>query len=248
MILVRDYPSNQKRILFFTEGPTSFNMKVVGASYGEKLKEQGIAVDVVNLYLDEGKGSYWMKGLDAFVAAANNNNNSHIIHVQSGIWTLTTDVLSSTPEIVSGALLEEEEKRCLEANKPPNPSDEYAEEKILHLEKLIVDSFEKQGLKPPIIQLNNNNNNSGFKARGVERGKRNLFLLQLSNIFNKVRGVERRQNNRLQKLEDRKRFEAMGGEFGGHNYYLEQLNNNRFKAQSGKHNRLWRPWLSCLPS
>ncbi|XP_071702719.1 26S proteasome non-ATPase regulatory subunit 4 homolog isoform X2 [Rutidosis leptorrhynchoides] len=104
LIFERDYPSNQKRILIFTGGPPIYNVQVSGKWYAEKLKQEGIGVDVVNFCLKDwniveyrwriGKQSgVWKRDINAFVAAVKNNNN-HIIHIQPGIRTKTIDVIS----------------------------------------------------------------------------------------------------------------------------------------------------------
>ncbi|XP_071703397.1 uncharacterized protein [Rutidosis leptorrhynchoides] len=96
-----------KRILFFIGGPLNKGLEEASfVAIGKKLKEEGIALDVINFCVEEEV----IRGLDAFVAAADNNNNSHIKHVLPTRYTHPLDVLCSTPEIISRALLEEEEE------------------------------------------------------------------------------------------------------------------------------------------
>ncbi|XP_071717639.1 uncharacterized protein [Rutidosis leptorrhynchoides] len=89
---------------------------MVGAgTYGNKLKEMGIAVDVVNFCVKgvkagDWKGREWMRGLDKFVEAVNNNNNSCIKHIKANSLTRPCHILSSDPEIISRDLLEEAER------------------------------------------------------------------------------------------------------------------------------------------
>ncbi|XP_071702893.1 uncharacterized protein [Rutidosis leptorrhynchoides] len=118
--MISRYPYNNedlKRIIFFVGGPVTESIEHAEA-FGKAVKQEGIAVDVVNFYPKERKDGYWARVLDAFVAAANNNNNSHIKHVRPHAWTLSTDVLSRNSEILPGASLAEEEIRRLETNTP----------------------------------------------------------------------------------------------------------------------------------
>ncbi|XP_071701973.1 uncharacterized protein [Rutidosis leptorrhynchoides] len=119
-LILSDYSDDKylKRIIIFVGGPINLGIEQTVA-FGKGLKKDGVAVDVVNFCPKEWNNGYWVRVFDAFVAAANNNNNSHIKHVRPHAWTLSTDVLSRNPEIVSGASLEEEEIRCLETKTPP---------------------------------------------------------------------------------------------------------------------------------
>ncbi|XP_071709635.1 uncharacterized protein [Rutidosis leptorrhynchoides] len=113
-------------------------MKLYGKSLGEDLKERGIAVDVVNFCQNDND---WIPGLKELVDAA--DNNSQVVHVEPTIWTLARDVLSS---IIPGACsLEEEERRCLEANKPPNTNDAY-DNYSLELTAQLKKEYMEQGL------------------------------------------------------------------------------------------------------
>ncbi|XP_071695616.1 uncharacterized protein [Rutidosis leptorrhynchoides] len=89
------YPNNPKRIVFFIGGPSNFE-DGEAKWYGNELKDQGIAVDVFNFFLDEGF-DFSRRALDALVATVNNNNNSQIKHVSSDSRTVR-DVLSSFDE------------------------------------------------------------------------------------------------------------------------------------------------------
>lgn len=92
-------PNKQKRMLFLAGGFVDlFDKDAV--EYGLKLKRLGIAVDVVNFYLDkspigtpqgdllealiEGELRSTRMELDAFVGAANSFDNSNIVHVEPG--------------------------------------------------------------------------------------------------------------------------------------------------------------------
>ncbi|XP_071707449.1 uncharacterized protein [Rutidosis leptorrhynchoides] len=180
MILERKYPSNQKRMLFFTGGPTDFNTLKHGKSIGEDLKQWGIAVDIVNFCLNERFAYYWIPGLEELIDAANENNNnnnkSHIKHHQPCIWTLAWDIL---PSIISGACsLEEEERRCLEANEPPNTNDEY-DDSALERTVQLKEEYMALGLEDA-AQCFAELENSVSKERKMERAKhdpREILLL-----------------------------------------------------------------------
>ncbi|XP_071725644.1 26S proteasome non-ATPase regulatory subunit 4 homolog [Rutidosis leptorrhynchoides] len=94
------YPSNPKRFLFFTGGPIDFEMGEAHW-YGNKFKEQGVANDVVNFFLDERFANCKMD-LDAFVACTDNNNNSLIKHVPADSRTRVRDIISSLVERKKG--------------------------------------------------------------------------------------------------------------------------------------------------
>ncbi|XP_071701685.1 26S proteasome non-ATPase regulatory subunit 4 homolog [Rutidosis leptorrhynchoides] len=114
MILNEVEPCKLKRILFFARGPGDMCYKKiqVAEEYGNLLKREGIAVDFITFCRNENCGCDWKMVLDAFVAAANNNNNkSHIKHVRPGSSTRVSHVLSSTPEIIPFALLEEKDNK-----------------------------------------------------------------------------------------------------------------------------------------
>ncbi|XP_071703991.1 26S proteasome non-ATPase regulatory subunit 4 homolog [Rutidosis leptorrhynchoides] len=84
-----------KRMLFFARGPADLCQEIESAEwYGKRLKENGVAVDVVTFYRNEQHLWDWKMALDVCVAAANNNNNSHIKHVQPDSSTLVSHVLS----------------------------------------------------------------------------------------------------------------------------------------------------------
>ncbi|XP_071725649.1 26S proteasome non-ATPase regulatory subunit 4 homolog isoform X2 [Rutidosis leptorrhynchoides] len=90
------YPSNPKRIVFFTGGPIDFELEEA-EWYGGRLKQDGIAVDVVNFFLDE-QFALWKLALETFVASANDNNNSLIKHIPADSLTPVRNVLSSLVE------------------------------------------------------------------------------------------------------------------------------------------------------
>ncbi|XP_071738370.1 26S proteasome non-ATPase regulatory subunit 4 homolog [Rutidosis leptorrhynchoides] len=88
---------SKMRALFFIGGAINMNIKEAKAA-GEWLKERGVAVDVVNFWR---KGRYTpsKRALNAFVAAANNDNNSHIQHVQVEPCTTSDDLLLMTRQL-----------------------------------------------------------------------------------------------------------------------------------------------------
>ncbi|XP_060192003.1 26S proteasome non-ATPase regulatory subunit 4 homolog [Lycium barbarum] len=88
----RQNKKQQQRIIVFAGSPVKYDKKVL-EMIGRKLKKNSVALDVVNFGEDdEGKA----EKLEALVAAVNNNESSHIIHVPPGPNALS-DVLISTP-------------------------------------------------------------------------------------------------------------------------------------------------------
>ncbi|CAA3002770.1 26S proteasome non-ATPase regulatory subunit 4 homolog [Olea europaea var. sylvestris] len=88
----RQNKKQQQRIIVFAGGPVKYDKKVL-EMIGRKLKKNSVALDVVNFgEEDEGK----TEKLEALVAAVNNNESSHVVHVPPGPSALS-DVLISTP-------------------------------------------------------------------------------------------------------------------------------------------------------
>ncbi|CAI9763597.1 unnamed protein product [Fraxinus pennsylvanica] len=88
----RQNKKQQQRIIVFAGGPVKYDKKVL-EMIGRKLKKNSVALDVVNFgEEDEGK----TEKLEALVAAVNNNDSSHVVHVPPGPSALS-DVLISTP-------------------------------------------------------------------------------------------------------------------------------------------------------
>ncbi|KAI5684061.1 hypothetical protein M9H77_05289 [Catharanthus roseus] len=88
----RQNKKQQQRIIVFAGSPVKYDKKVL-EMIGKKLKKNSVALDVVNFgEEDEGK----TEKLEALVAAVNNNDSSHIVHVPPGPNALS-DVLISTP-------------------------------------------------------------------------------------------------------------------------------------------------------
>ncbi|XP_009591888.1 26S proteasome non-ATPase regulatory subunit 4 homolog [Nicotiana tomentosiformis] len=88
----RQNKKQQQRIIVFAGSPVKYDKKVL-EMIGRKLKKNSVAFDVVNFGEDDdGKA----EKLEALVAAVNNNESSHIIHVPAGPNALS-DVLISTP-------------------------------------------------------------------------------------------------------------------------------------------------------
>ncbi|XP_071703671.1 uncharacterized protein [Rutidosis leptorrhynchoides] len=101
-------PNKLKRLLFFTGGPINMNIQEV-VHFGKRLKRERVAVDVFNFYVQKEGCEDSKRKLNAFVAAVNNNNNSHIQHFQAEPCTRFSYILSSTPEIFPLASREEGE-------------------------------------------------------------------------------------------------------------------------------------------
>ncbi|XP_076912463.1 26S proteasome non-ATPase regulatory subunit 4 homolog [Bidens hawaiensis] len=88
----RQNKKQQQRIIVFAGGPVNYDKKVL-EMIGKKLKKNSVALDVVNFgEEDESK----TEKLEALVAAVNNSDSSHIVHVPAGSNALS-DVLLSTP-------------------------------------------------------------------------------------------------------------------------------------------------------
>ncbi|XP_076961068.1 26S proteasome non-ATPase regulatory subunit 4 homolog isoform X2 [Bidens hawaiensis] len=87
----RQNKKQQQRIIVFAGGPVNYDKKVL-EMIGKKLKKNSVALDVVNFgEEDESK----TEKLEALVAAVNNSDSSHIVHVPAGSNALS-DVLLST--------------------------------------------------------------------------------------------------------------------------------------------------------
>ncbi|GKV44091.1 hypothetical protein SLEP1_g51315 [Rubroshorea leprosula] len=88
----RQNKKQQQRIIVFAGSPVKHDKKSL-EMIGRKLKKNSVALDIVNFGEDdEGK----TEKLEAFLAAVNNNDTSHIVHVAAGPNALS-DVLISTP-------------------------------------------------------------------------------------------------------------------------------------------------------
>ncbi|KAL0449716.1 UNVERIFIED_CONTAM: 26S proteasome non-ATPase regulatory subunit [Sesamum latifolium] len=88
----RQNKKQQQRIIVFAGSPVKYDKKVLEL-IGRKLKKNSVALDIVNFgEEDEGKRAK----LEALLAAVNNNDSSHIVHVPPGPSALS-DVLISTP-------------------------------------------------------------------------------------------------------------------------------------------------------
>ncbi|XP_023754254.1 26S proteasome non-ATPase regulatory subunit 4 homolog isoform X2 [Lactuca sativa] len=88
----RQNKKQQQRIIVFAGGPVKYDKKVLEL-IGKKLKKNSVALDVVNFGEEDESKS---EKLEALVAAVNNNDSSHIVHVPAGSNALS-DVLLSTP-------------------------------------------------------------------------------------------------------------------------------------------------------
>ncbi|KAK9670631.1 hypothetical protein RND81_13G214200 [Saponaria officinalis] len=88
----RQNKNQQQRIIVFAGSPVNYEKKTL-EMIGRKLKKNSVALDVVDFGEDdEGKS----EKLEALVAAVNNNETSHYVHVPPGSNALS-DVLISTP-------------------------------------------------------------------------------------------------------------------------------------------------------
>ncbi|XP_074308581.1 26S proteasome non-ATPase regulatory subunit 4 homolog [Silene latifolia] len=88
----RQNKKQQQRIIVFAGSPVEYEKKTL-EMIGRKLKKNSVALDVVDFGEDEEGKS---EKLEALVAAVNNNETSHYVHVPPGSNALS-DVLISTP-------------------------------------------------------------------------------------------------------------------------------------------------------
>ncbi|XP_071734359.1 26S proteasome non-ATPase regulatory subunit 4 homolog [Rutidosis leptorrhynchoides] len=106
MVLRRyDAPSKRKRILLFTGGgPVGIRDIKVAELMGKILKDDNVAVDVVDFYM-EGCFEDSKEMLKVFVAAANNSNNSNIVQLQAEKFLNHYEIMSSAKTIFPDAAL-----------------------------------------------------------------------------------------------------------------------------------------------
>ncbi|XP_065868656.1 26S proteasome non-ATPase regulatory subunit 4 homolog isoform X2 [Euphorbia lathyris] len=88
----RQNKNQQQRIIVFAGSPVKFDKKMLEL-LGKKLKKNSVALDIVNFGEEDDEKT---DKLEALLAAANNNESSHIVHIPPGPNALS-DVLISTP-------------------------------------------------------------------------------------------------------------------------------------------------------
>ncbi|KAL9461760.1 hypothetical protein AB3S75_004705 [Citrus x aurantiifolia] len=88
----RQNKKQQQRIIVFIGSPIKHEKKVL-EMIGRKLKKNSVALDIVNFGEDDEGNT---EKLEALLAAVNNNDSSHLVHVPPGPNALS-DVLLSTP-------------------------------------------------------------------------------------------------------------------------------------------------------
>ncbi|PIN15024.1 26S proteasome regulatory complex, subunit RPN10/PSMD4 [Handroanthus impetiginosus] len=88
----RQNKKQQQRIIVFVGSPVKYDKKVLEL-IGRKLKKNSVALDIVNFGEEDEEKT---EKLEALLAAVNNNDSSHIVHVPPGPSALS-DVLMSTP-------------------------------------------------------------------------------------------------------------------------------------------------------
>ncbi|KAJ6807650.1 26S proteasome non-ATPase regulatory subunit 4-like protein [Iris pallida] len=88
----RQNKNQQQRIIVFAGSPIKYDKKAL-ETIGRKLKKNSVALDIVDFgEADDEKP----EKLEALLAAVNNNDSSHIVHIPPGASALS-DVLISTP-------------------------------------------------------------------------------------------------------------------------------------------------------
>ncbi|XP_024017351.1 26S proteasome non-ATPase regulatory subunit 4 homolog [Morus notabilis] len=88
----RQNKNQQQRIIVFAGSPVKYEKKVL-EMIGKKLKKNSVALDIVNFGEEDDAKP---EKLEALLAAVNNNDTSHMVHVPPGPNALS-DVLISTP-------------------------------------------------------------------------------------------------------------------------------------------------------
>lgn len=88
----RQNKKQQQRIIVFAGSPIKHEKKLL-EMIGRKLKKNSVALDIVNFGEEDDAKT---EKLEALLAAVNNNDTSHIVHVPPGPNALS-DVLISTP-------------------------------------------------------------------------------------------------------------------------------------------------------
>ncbi|XP_047973127.1 26S proteasome non-ATPase regulatory subunit 4 homolog [Salvia hispanica] len=88
----RQNKKQQQRIIVFVGSPVTYDKKALEL-IGRKLKKNSVALDIVNFGEEDEEKT---EKLEALLAAVNNNDSSHIVHVPPGPSALS-DVLISTP-------------------------------------------------------------------------------------------------------------------------------------------------------
>jgi 26S proteasome regulatory subunit N10 len=88
----RQNPVQRQRIVVFVSSPVNVDEEAL-VKLGKKLKKNSVAVDIVHVS-DDTDGANGTK-LEAFIAAVNSNDNSHILHVPAGSLNLADALMSS---------------------------------------------------------------------------------------------------------------------------------------------------------
>ncbi|WJX61148.1 proteasome regulatory particle base subunit rpn10 [Trifolium repens] len=88
----RQNKKQQQRIIVFAGSPVKHEKKML-EMIGRKLKKNSVALDIVNFGEEDEEKT---EKLESLLAAVNNNDTSHIVHVPAGPNALS-DVLISTP-------------------------------------------------------------------------------------------------------------------------------------------------------
>lgn len=96
LILKHRQNKNQaQRVIFFVGSPIEEDSESL-VNLAKKLKKNGVAVDIVNF----GEADLNREKLEAFVAAINNQDNSHLVNIPPGPFVLS-DVLVTSPILSS---------------------------------------------------------------------------------------------------------------------------------------------------
>lgn len=93
----RQNKNQQQRVVFFVGSPIETSKEEL-VTLAKRLKKNNIAIDIVNF----GEEATNTEKLEAFIAAVNNNNNSHLVTIPPGPHILS-DILISSPIISEDA-------------------------------------------------------------------------------------------------------------------------------------------------
>ncbi len=92
----RQNKQQAQKIIFFVGSPIEDSTDNL-VTLAKKLKKNGVSVDIVNF----GEADLNREKLEAFVAAINNQDNSHLVNIPPGPFVLS-DVLVTSPILSSG--------------------------------------------------------------------------------------------------------------------------------------------------
>ncbi|KAK7845808.1 26s proteasome non-atpase regulatory subunit 4 like protein [Quercus suber] len=115
----RQNKKQQQRIIVFAGSPIKQEKKTL-ESIGRKLKKNSVALDIVNFGEEDDAKT---EKLDALLAAVNNNDTSHIVHVPPGPNALSDVLIRARQEAAAKKAAEETSKQEKEEGQPSGTQD-----------------------------------------------------------------------------------------------------------------------------